>query len=304
MHDAAKACGHGPGPVLRHPKDLRKANPTESWTAWLNRYAGRSLRRISKDEMIQRYLVGEAEIGRRIMAPDRDYADADTDPVIIRNMSIVAIANRLCDRFDVVMVADTKPPDSLAIDSRIDVVELPPPGLHRRSSATSRNGSSKATFRQSDIARRSSILLERYSRIKPDVILIEEYPIGENQLCGSLLPMLERVRVGVPSSPLVVGSLSHFCLDPWNDNRARDDRAADILSDYFDALLVHSDSGFARRPLSTTPASSPRKLPGEDRRHSVSGTLSCHWPAMLKTTVCAVLPLTRIDFCGTSNRSR
>ena len=157
----------------------------------------------------------------------------------------VTIANRLCHRFGVVIVADTRLPTSLTVDPRIDFVELPPLGGQSRSSATSEGGTKPALL-QSDIARRGALYLERYSRIKPDVVLIEEYPIGENHLYGSLMPMLERISFGSPASPLVIGSVSNFYSDPWMDDRAHDDRAADVMADYFDALLIHSDSGFAR----------------------------------------------------------
>ena len=173
----------------------------------------------------------------------------------------VTIANRLCHRFEVVIVADTRLPASLYVDPRIDFVELPPIGGQPRSSATNGNGTngngSKPALLQSDIARRGALFLERYSRIKPDVILIEEYPIGDNPLCGSLMPMLERIRFGYPASPLVVGSLSNFYSDPWKDHRAGDDKAAEILNDYFDALLVHSDSGFARLGEFFQPGNAP-----------------------------------------------
>lgn len=153
----------------------------------------------------------------------------------------VAIANELCHRFDVVLLADTRIPDAIYVDPRIDMSELPP----LRGQLSGKPGDWRAAT-QSDLTRRGGVVLERYSRIKPEVILIDGYPLGDPAAAGALSPMLDRVRFGHAAPPLVAASMSDLYAGRRRQPADAVDIAADVLNDFFDLLLVHTDSGFGR----------------------------------------------------------
>lgn len=153
----------------------------------------------------------------------------------------VAIANALCHRFEVVLLTDALPPDGIYVDPRIELSQLPPMRGQLPAEVEVRSAA-----RQSDITRRGSMLLERYARIKPDVVVIDEFPVGDPDALGVLMPMLDRVRFSVATPPPVVTRLIDLhAARRVEASRAVDD-AAGLLNDYFNALLVHSDSGFGR----------------------------------------------------------
>ena len=155
----------------------------------------------------------------------------------------VTIANRLVDRFRVVMLnAGTLPPD-IMVSPDIEIVQLPPLSLDIDSSDFRIDESPTL---QNDIALRGKLILEKYSQFKPRVILIEEFPFGHRKLGDELMPMIERARHGISSQPLVICSVTDIVSAGRHDKESHDDKTTALLDKHFDAVLVHSDPVFAR----------------------------------------------------------
>ena len=154
----------------------------------------------------------------------------------------LTIANRLVDRFHVVMLFGGVLPLNMTVSPDIDFVQLPPLSLDIDSSDVSIDESPTL---QDDIALRREMILEKYSQLKPRVLLIETFPFGHRKLGDELMPMIEKARHGISSQPLVICSVRDI-LSRTHDKESLDDRTMALLDKHFDAVLVHSDPAFAR----------------------------------------------------------
>ncbi len=155
----------------------------------------------------------------------------------------VAIANRLVDRFHVVMLIGGILPPDMTVSPEIDFVQLPPLSLDIESSDV--NIDESPTL-QNDIALRRKLILEKYTQFKPGVILIEDFPFGHRKLGDELMPMIERARHSISAQPLIISSVTDILSAEGNKKQSHDDRTATLLDKHFDAVLVHSDPVFAR----------------------------------------------------------
>jgi len=189
----------------------------------------------------------------------------------------VTIANRLVDRFRVVMLNGGAPTPDMTMSPDIDFVQLPPLSLDIDSSDIVIDESPTI---QNDIALRREMILEKYSQCNPRVILIEAFPLGSRKLDGELMPMIEKASHGVSSRPIIICSVTDIVSGGQRDNESDDDRIASLLDKHFDAVLVHSDPNFARleeffqpRNATTTPVyhtgfvlRDRQNMPAADRR--------------------------------------
>jgi predicted glycosyltransferase len=157
----------------------------------------------------------------------------------------VTIANRLADRFRVVMLNDgILPIDSgMTVSPDIEFVQLPVLGVDSGSGDAGIDASSSL---QRDIALRRETILEVYSRLEPRVLLIENFPFGHSKRGDELMPTIEKARSGGSTQPLVVCSVTDAMSGGRRDEQSDDDETAALLNEYFDAVLVHSDPAFAR----------------------------------------------------------
>ncbi len=86
---------------------------------------------------------------------------------------------------------------------------------------------------------RKKQLLETAKEFKPDVLIIELFPFGRKKFSFELLPLLEYIRKKSKTT-LVVCSLRDILVEK-EDQQKYEDRVINILNDFFDLLLVHSD---------------------------------------------------------------
>lgn len=92
------------------------------------------------------------------------------------------------------------------------------------------------TFRE----RRRNQLLDTFSAVKPDVLVIENYPFGRRQLRWELKPLLEQAS-SAEKRPLIACSVRDIV------QARKPERVAETLSlieRYFDLVLVHGDGRF------------------------------------------------------------
>ncbi len=86
---------------------------------------------------------------------------------------------------------------------------------------------------------RKGQLLQVVKTFKPDVLIIELFPFGRKKFSFELLPLLEYVKEKSKTT-LVVCSLRDILVEK-EDQQKYENRVINILNNFFDLLLVHSD---------------------------------------------------------------
>ena len=79
--------------------------------------------------------------------------------------------------------------------------------------------------------------------MRPAAVLVELFPFGRAKFARELVPLLEAARA---AGALTACSLRDILVSRRADQQAFDDRAAALANAHLDAVLVHSDPGFAR----------------------------------------------------------
>jgi predicted glycosyltransferase len=80
---------------------------------------------------------------------------------------------------------------------------------------------------------------------RPDLFLIELYPLGRKAFRAELDPLLERIHRGSRPSCRVVCSVRDILVEK-EDQARHEARAVETLNRWFDALLVHADPAVIR----------------------------------------------------------
>jgi predicted glycosyltransferase len=162
----------------------------------------------------------------------------------------LALCEALSQRFQVTLVCGGKLPQSVVPPDDVRLIALPPLGATTDGRIVSRDGR-----RGLDRARelRREILLSTFRSTQPEAILIEFFPFGKKRFTDELLPLLEAARGQGASRPLIACSIRDILVGRGSEQQDHDDRASAIANRYFDAVLVHSDPGFARLDESFSP---------------------------------------------------
>ena len=160
-----------------------------------------------------------------------------------------AVARALAARGVAVTLVSGGEPVPLVDMRGIDVVQLPP---LRSPDATFRR-LVDAQGRDADDAlwaARRAILDATLARVRPQVVVVEQFPFGRRKLAGELAPFLRAARALVPR-PVVAGSVRDVLTarDP-----VRNDAMADLALGLLDAVLVHGDPRFLPLEASFPPA--------------------------------------------------
>ena len=92
-------------------------------------------------------------------------------------------------------------------------------------------------------AMRRDALLDAFRQTRPDVVVIEAFPFGRRQVRFELLPLLDEI-MAMPDRPLVACSLRDILQS--RTKPGRDEESVDLVSRYFDSVLVHGDPDFVR----------------------------------------------------------
>ncbi len=153
----------------------------------------------------------------------------------------LALAGGLAAKFRVVLLNGGPLPEGMILPPGIKIVDLPPLGFDNSMQLTSRDDEQTVEEAQ---YRRRQIILDTFDRVKPDVVLIELFPFGRKKFAGELVPLLEKAA-GRADRPMVVCSLRDILVGQRRDQQAHEERAAETVNRYFDAVLVHSDPTFA-----------------------------------------------------------
>jgi predicted glycosyltransferase len=153
-----------------------------------------------------------------------------------------ALAGALAERFRVVLLCGGRVPGSLRAPREVELVQLPPLGVGSNGAFTSHDA--RLSLEDARAVRRDAIL-RTFRSLRPEAVVIELFPFGRAKFARELVPLLEEARAA-PSPPFVACSLRDILVGRRADQAAHDERACTIANRHLDAVLVHSDPGFAR----------------------------------------------------------
>jgi len=161
------------------------------------------------------------------------------------------LSRALAKRFAVTFVNGGRVPDGIPTPAGIDRVDLAPIGMDEDTNLVSREA---GTSVEAAMASRRATLLATVERIRPTAIVVELFPFGRKKFADEILGMLAAAQHGPEGAPLAVCSLRDILVSGRRDQARHDDRAAQTVNDWFDAVLVHSDPRFARLEDTFRPA--------------------------------------------------
>jgi predicted glycosyltransferase len=155
----------------------------------------------------------------------------------------LALADALTARFDVVLLNGGRFPDGLDVPDGVTIVNLAPLGLDEQYALVSHDPTVDVETAQS---MRVAAILDALERHRPAVVLLELYPFGRRKFAFEIEPLLAAIdAIDAPARPKVVCSVRDILVNQKPDQQQHDDRAARIVNQHLDAVLVHADPAFA-----------------------------------------------------------
>jgi predicted glycosyltransferase len=152
------------------------------------------------------------------------------------------LAESLSSAFHVVMAVGGALPHGLRPPVGVDTIALPAVAQDERGELFVVGGGHAPL---ADVLQaRQKMLLDAYLELRPQVVVIELFPLGRRKFKEELMPLVQAAR-RVPRA-LVVSSVRDLLVDRGAEQQRHDDRAAAMLEAYFDAVLVHTDPAFSR----------------------------------------------------------
>ena len=100
-------------------------------------------------------------------------------------------------------------------------------------------------------------ILAAYRALRPAAVVVELFPFGRAKFARELVPLLEAARA---DGALTACSLRDILVSARADQQRHDDRAVALANEHLDAVLVHSDPGFARLEETFAPGE-PLRVP-------------------------------------------
>ncbi|HEX7330904.1 MAG TPA: glycosyltransferase [Pyrinomonadaceae bacterium] len=161
----------------------------------------------------------------------------------------LALADALSQSFRVVLLNGGELPACLSLPQSIEIVNLPPLRLAEGQLVSCDNRYSVTQAQDERLDR----ILSSFRWLRPEVLLIELYPFGRKKFEFELLPLLEAAKTQSRFAPLIVCSLRDILVSSRSDQQKHEQRVVSTANRWFDAILVHSDLGFARLEESFDP---------------------------------------------------
>jgi predicted glycosyltransferase len=147
--------------------------------------------------------------------------------------------------FEVTLVSGGTPHPALA-PAGISLVQLTPVKAGPEGFAALVHADGRA-FGDADAEARRDRLLSTFEAVQPDILITEAFPFGRRQMRFELIPLLERARSAV-KPPLIAASIRDILQE--NRKAGRDAETADLVTQFYDLVLVHGDESLA--PLAAT----------------------------------------------------
>lgn len=155
----------------------------------------------------------------------------------------IEVARKLSETMDVTILVDDEGPVLVNVPQFVHLKSLPALPVDPDSNVFAFERS--AQFKESIVARRD-LILAMFERLKPSVVVIDNFPFNQHRLRGEVLPLIERAHNGVYGESLVVCTTDGIMVDESTGGEDRADKAAKLLDKYFDLVIVQSDPVFAR----------------------------------------------------------
>jgi len=153
------------------------------------------------------------------------------------------VVRKLSDTFDVTVLLGDTATDDIDVPDSVKLVFLPALGIDPDSNIIDIGRSQE--LRERLIVRRDA-MIRVFERLKPRVVVIENFPFAQHGARGEVLPLIERARNGVYGDSLVVCMTEGILAESNKRDETRADKAAELLDRYFDMVVVQSDPVFAR----------------------------------------------------------
>src|SRR5690242_3667609 len=99
-----------------------------------------------------------------------------------------ALADRLAERFRVVLLNGGRLPKRIAVPANVELVNLPPLGIDDANQLISYD---KRVSVAHALERRQQIIRKTFDKLRPAVVLVELFPFGRKKFTGELLPLLQ-----------------------------------------------------------------------------------------------------------------
>lgn len=160
------------------------------------------------------------------------------------------LAQALRRDFSVVFLNGGRFPEGINAPPDVKVVDLPPLGMDHASQLVSLDD--QYSVEESKALRRNCIMAT-FEELRPAAILIELFPFGRKKFADELLPLLEAARSKASARPKVICSLRDILVGSRHDQQRHERRAAEVVNEFFDAVLVHADPAFVRLEESFQP---------------------------------------------------
>lgn len=157
-------------------------------------------------------------------------------------MRSFALADRLGERFRVVLLNGGRLPKGVATPANIEIVNLPPLGIDDANQLVSHD---KRISVARALDRRQKIMLSTFDELRPAVVLVELFPFGRKKFASELRQLMEAAHTP-ETRALVVCSLRDILVRREKNQQQYDDRTALLANEFVDVILVHSDPSFAR----------------------------------------------------------
>jgi predicted glycosyltransferase len=158
----------------------------------------------------------------------------------------IALAQELGRHFDLLFLNGGVLPRDIALPDNVAFEHLPPIRIDDDGQLSGAAGEPLDQL----LCRRRDRMLDLARRHAPSLLVVELYPFGRRKFGTELLPLIAAVR---DRGGTVVSSVRDILVGRSNQ-RHHDDRAAVLLNDLFDAVLVHSDPNVARLDASFQPS--------------------------------------------------
>ena len=155
----------------------------------------------------------------------------------------LALAKALSRQFRPVVLNSGALPRGVTAPAGVDVVQLP--AYEHTPTASIVNIRGDQQQQPVNTARRDFIL-EKYAELKPEMVLIDTFPLGDSSAEDELLPLLEQIRNSSGGSPRVVCCVQDIPSRMGSYSQKRDDKTARLLERFYDMVLVHTDPSFSR----------------------------------------------------------
>jgi len=155
----------------------------------------------------------------------------------------LALAKSLRRKFHPVVLSNGGLPQGIEAPASVDVVELPAYEYPPTASVVNICGDQAQA---PENAERRDFILQKFADLKPEILLIDTFPLGDSSAEDELLPLLDQARNSKGVSPHVVCCVQDIPSRVSSYSQKRDDRTARLLEKYFDMVLVHTDPSFAR----------------------------------------------------------